>query len=217
MRGLADWGTKRIFDVVAEENRGYVGRTLGEISDDEGRDPFDVLCDIAVADDLLTSFGTDDPVSSDEEWKARLDVWRDGRAVIGASDAGAHLDLLATFNYSTVLLGEAVRDRGLLPLEEAVHLITQVPADLYGLVDRGVVAVGNHADLVVFDPETVGTDPTSMRPDLPGGAGRLYADAHGVEHVFVGGEAIVADGGLTPDRPGAVLRSGTDTRNPALD
>jgi N-acyl-D-aspartate/D-glutamate deacylase len=217
LRAVADWTTKRIFDTVAEENRPYAGRLLRDVAEEQGRDPFDVLCDIAVADDLLTSFGSDDPVSTDEEWKARLEVWRDGRAVIGASDAGAHLDLLATFNYSTVLLGEAVRERGLLPLEEAVHLITQVPAELYGLVDRGRIATGNHADVVVFDPDTVATEPTGMRTDLPGGAGRLYADAVGIEHVLVNGEAIVADGSLTAERSGAVLRSGRDTRNPSMD
>ena len=81
--------------------------------------------------------------------------------MIGASDAGAHLDLLATFNYATVLLGEAVREHGVLPLEEAVHLITDVPAQLYGLVDRGRLEVGHHADIVVFDPATVDTDPPS--------------------------------------------------------
>ena len=99
----------------------------------EGRDPWDVLCDIALADELNTSFGTPPPVETDDDWEARLEVWRDGRAVIGASDAGAHLDLLASFNYTTVVLGQAVRERGLLPLEEAVHLITDVPAQLYGL------------------------------------------------------------------------------------
>ena len=173
--GIANWATKRVFAVMNDENKRFEGRLLGDIADEVGRDPFDVLCDIAVADDLLTSFGTDDPTSSDAEWKARLELWRDDRVVIGASDAGAHLDLLATFNQSTVLLGEAVRELGLLSLEEAVHLITQVPAELYGLVERGVIAEGNHADLVVFDPDSVGTAPTVMRNDLPGGAGRLFA------------------------------------------
>jgi N-acyl-D-aspartate/D-glutamate deacylase len=216
MRGLADWSTKRIFDVVAEENQPYVGRRLSDIADEQGRDPFDVLCDIAVADDLLTSFGPDAPTSTAEEWKLRVDVWRDSRAVIGASDAGAHLDLLATFNYATVLLGEAVRDHGVLPLEEAVHLITDVPAQLYGLVERGRLEVGHHADIVVFDPDTVDTDPPSLRTDLPGGAARLYADSHGIEHVVVNGTPIVTDGAITADRPGSVLRSGRDTRTPEL-
>jgi N-acyl-D-aspartate/D-glutamate deacylase len=216
MVGLADWTTKRIFDVVSDENRQYVGRTIGEIAAEQGRDPFDVLCDISLADDLLTSFGPDAPVSSPEDWKIRLDVWRDGRAVIGASDAGAHLDMLATFNYSTVLLGEAVRDLGLLPLEEAVHLITDVPAQLYGLVDRGRLEVGHHADIVVLDPTTVDTEDAGLRADLPGGAARLYAGSSGIEHVVVNGEPVVADGRLTDGRPGSVLRSGRDTRTPDL-
>ena len=217
MVGLADWTTKRIFDVVQPENRQYIGRTIGEIATEQGRDPFDVLCDISLSDDLLTSFGPDAPTSTDDEWKLRLDVWRDGRAIIGASDAGAHLDMLATFNYSTVLLGEAVRDKGLLPLEEAVHMITEVPAKLYGLVDRGRLEVGHHADIVVFDPATIDTDDASLRTDLPGGAARLYAGSSGIEHVVVNGRAIVADGEITADRPGAVLRSGRDTRTPDLD
>jgi len=217
MVGLADWTTKRIFDVVQPENRQYIGRTIGEIATEQSRDPFDVLCDISLSDDLLTSFGPDAPTSTDDEWKLRLDVWRDGRAIIGASDAGAHLDMLATFNYSTVLLGEAVRDKGLLPLEEAVHMITDVPAKLYGLVDRGRLEVGHHADIVVFDPATIDTDDASLRTDLPGGAARLYAGSSGVEHVVVNGRAIVADGEITADRPGAVLRSGRDTRTPDLD
>ena len=217
MQGLADWTTKRIFDVVSDENRQYVGRTIGEIATEQGRDPFDVLCDISLADDLLTSFGPDAPVSSPEDWKLRLDVWRDGRAVIGASDAGAHLDMLATFNYSTVLLGEAVRDLGLLPLEEAVHLITDVPAQLYGLVDRGRLEVGHHADIVVLDPATVDTDDATLRADLPGGAARLYAGSTGIEHVVVNGTPVVADGRLADVRPGSVLRSGRDTRTPSLD
>jgi N-acyl-D-aspartate/D-glutamate deacylase len=216
MRGVADWATRRIFSTLNPENREYDGRMVGEIAAEQGRDPFDVLCDIAVKDDLLTSFGIDTPVSTDEDWKLRLDVWRDGRAVIGASDAGAHLDLLATFNYTTTLLGEAVRDRGLLPLEEAVQLITEVPAELYGLVDRGRLAEGYCADIVVFDPATIATDETALRADLPGGAARLYAGSTGVEHVIVNGESLVTNGELTANRSGAVLRSGRDTRTPAL-
>jgi N-acyl-D-aspartate/D-glutamate deacylase len=216
MRGLADWSSKVVFDVVADENRPYVGRTVGEIAAEQGRDPWDTLCDIVLADELLTSFGTHPPVESDDDWRVRLDVWRDSRAVIGASDAGAHLDMFGTFNYATVLLAEAVRGRGLLPLEEAVHLLTDVPARLYGLVDRGRVEPGWHADLVVLDPAAVDSDEVAMRYDLPGGAGRLYAGSRGVDHVLVNGRPIVRDGALTADRPGALLRSGRDTRTPDL-
>jgi N-acyl-D-aspartate/D-glutamate deacylase len=137
--------------------------------------------------------------------------------LIGASDAGAHLDLLASFNYVTVLLDQAVRQRGLLSLEEAVQLMTDAPAQLYGLRGRGRVEEGAYADVVVLDPDTVATDPVQMRMDLPGGAGRLYAGAQGIEHVLVNGTQIVRDHELTDARPGTLLRSGRDTTTPSLD
>jgi N-acyl-D-aspartate/D-glutamate deacylase len=217
MRFVCDWASKRIFDVAADENRAYVGRTVGEIATDQGREPWDVLCDIAVADELLTSFGNDMPPDSDDDWKARAEIWRDARAVIGASDAGAHLDLFATFNYTTALLGATVRERSLLSMEEAVHLLTDVPARLYGLVERGQLQPGWHADIVVIDPATVASDEVSMRYDLPGGAARLYAGAQGIDDVIVNGTAIVRNGALTNARTGSLLRSGRDTRTPSLD
>jgi N-acyl-D-aspartate/D-glutamate deacylase len=214
--GVPDWEKMVIYDVESPDNEPYRGRTVGEIAAEQGRTAWDTLCDIALADELLTSFGTRPPVETDDDWKARVEIWRDWRAVIGGSDAGAHVDMLASFNYPSIVLGEAVRRRGLLSIEEGVNLITDVPARLYGLVERGRLREGWHADVVVFDPATVGTEQVSMRRDLPGGAGRLYAGASGVEHVLVGGRAIVRGGALTGDRPGGVLRSGRDTRTPDL-
>jgi N-acyl-D-aspartate/D-glutamate deacylase len=216
MRGLADWSAMTIYDVVADENRPYVGRTIGDIAAEQARDSWDVLCDIAVADDLLTSFGKPSPPDSADDWKARLEVWRDQRAVIGASDAGAHVDMLASFNYTTILLAEAVRKHQVISLEEAVHLLADVPAALYGLVERGRIEHGWHADLVVLDPVSVGSDEVAMRFDLPGGAGRLYAGSQGIDHVLVNGRPIVTDGAVTTERAGTLLRSGRDTRTPVL-
>jgi N-acyl-D-aspartate/D-glutamate deacylase len=217
IRALADWSAMMIYDVVADENRAYAGRAVGDIAAEEGREPWDVLCDIAVADDLLTSFGRPSAPESADDWKARLEVWRDRRAVIGASDAGAHLDMLASFNYTTILLAEAVRRHQVLSLEEAVQLLSDVPARLYGLVERGRIERGWHADLVVLDPGRVGSDEVAMRFDLPGGAGRLYAGSQGIEHVLVNGRPIVTSGAVTAERAGTLLRSGRDTRTPALD
>jgi N-acyl-D-aspartate/D-glutamate deacylase len=216
MGTLTNWATKVIYDVVAEENKQYEGRLVGDIATEQGRDPWDVLVDIVLADELLTSFGTVPIPESDDDWKARLEFWRDPRALIGASDAGAHLDLLASFNYATVLLGSAVRDRQLLPLEEAIHLITDRPAQLYGLVERGRLQEGWHADVVVLDPATVQSHEVGMRFDLPGGAGRLYAEADGISDVLVNGKPIVRDGALTDTRSGSLLRSGRDTTTPSL-
>jgi N-acyl-D-aspartate/D-glutamate deacylase len=114
-------------------------------------------------------------------------------------------------NYATVTLNEATVKRDLLTLEEAVHLLTAVPADLYMLRDRGRLAEGAYADVVVFDEHTVGSGPMEMRTDLPAGASRLYADAVGIEHVLVNGVEIVRHGEFTPARPGTILRSGVHT------
>jgi N-acyl-D-aspartate/D-glutamate deacylase len=138
-------------------------------------------------------------------------VWSDPRAIIGGSDAGAHLDMMCGATYSTFLVGPAVRDLGLLSLEEAVRLLTDVPGRFYGLRGRGRIEPGWAADLVLFDPETVAPGVERTRDDLPGGASRLYAPALGVTHVFVNGVEIAHDGQFTGETPGTVLRSGRDT------
>ena len=136
--------------------------------------------------------------------------------MLGGSDAGAHLDLMCHANYPTVVLGEVVRARGLLTVEEAVQLMTERPARHYGLRERGRLAEGWHADLVVFDPATVGSDPAHVRTDLPGGGERLYAGSCGVTHVFVAGQEVVTDGVMTGVNAGTVLRSGRDTETVTL-
>jgi N-acyl-D-aspartate/D-glutamate deacylase len=208
--GLGNWDTFVIKDCVRPDLKRYEGRSIGEIARDEDKDAFDALCDIAVADDLLTGFGF--PMrESDDDWAARVEVWRDPRAVVGASDAGAHLDFLDTFNYSTTMLAGAVRERPLMPIEEAVRLLTDRPARLYGLRGRGRIEEGYCADITVLDLERVGPGRVHARVDLPGGAFRLYSEGEGIRHVLVNGTEIVRDGAFTDARPGTLLRSGRDT------
>ncbi len=164
-----------------------------------------------MADELRTGIAPEMPPEPPEVWARRREVWADPRAVIGGSDAGAHLDMMCGATYSTFLVGPAVRDLGLLPLEEAVRLLTDVPARFYGLRHRGRIEPGWYADLVLFDPDTVAPGPERTRSDLPGGASRLYAPALGVSHVYVNGVEIARDGELTGATPGTVLRSGRDT------
>ena len=210
LRFLADWGRLVVAEVFSPENAGLVGRSVASVADERQMSPWDAICRIIVADRLRTGFSVPIP-ESDDDWRARADVWRDSRAVVGGSDAGAHLDTMCGAVYSTSLLGSGVRQRGLLSTEEAVRLLTDVPARLYGLVDRGRLTVGWWADVVVFDPATVGPGELHTRDDLPGGALRLYAGSHGVGHVLVNGTEVVRHGALTGAVPGRVLRSGTDT------
>lgn len=211
-----NWAEHVIWDTFAPENKGFEGRTLADIGDELGATPWDALCQIAVADELKTSFGTVPRVATEADWAARVSVWRDGRAVIGASDAGAHLDMLATFAFPTAMLA-AVREHRLLPIEEAVHMLTDIPARLYGIKERGRLLPGWHADLVVLDPDSVAPHPATMRYDLPGDQGRLYAESRGVDHVIVNGTPVVRLGALTGRAGGRLLRSGKDTATPSLD
>jgi N-acyl-D-aspartate/D-glutamate deacylase len=208
---LARWRNLRVIETFGEQTAAFEGRTVGAIAEATGQDEFDALLDIVVADELRTGLSPTMPPASDEVWKARADAWRDERTVVGASDAGAHLDMMCGATYSSFLVGEAVRDRGLLSLEEAVRQLTTVPARLYGLRDRGRLEPGAAADIVVFDPETVGPRPERTRDDLPGGASRLIAEADGFAHVFVNGTEIVDHGSFTGATPGRLLRSGVDT------
>jgi N-acyl-D-aspartate/D-glutamate deacylase len=207
---LANWQMLLIDETFAPQNKAYEGRSVGDVATERGQEPFDALLDIVIADELRTGLRPPIP-ESEADWELKADVWRDPRTIVGGSDAGAHLDVMCGAIYSTSLLGEGVRKRHLLSWEEAVHQLTDIPARLYGLRDRGRLTPGSFADVVIFDPDRVGQLPERTRNDLPGGASRLYAEAEGIEHVLVNGTEIVTVGRFTGALPGAVLRSGRDT------
>lgn len=209
-RGIARWERLTVGEVKKDELKHLEGRSIGDIAEELGQTPWDALCEIVVADELKTGLYPPAAGDNDESWALRQALWNDDRCLIGASDAGAHLDFLATFNYSTYLLA-AARDKKLMSLEAAVHKLTDVPARLYGLKHRGRIEQGWWADLVLFDPEKVAPEEIEVREDLPGGAWRLYGEAVGVRHVFINGKQAVADGQFTDARPGTLLRSGRDT------
>ncbi|MEZ5207453.1 MAG: amidohydrolase family protein [Acidimicrobiales bacterium] len=135
----------------------------------------------------------------------------DPDVMLGGSDAGAHLDRMMGASYTTRFLGDCLRGRKLVDLERAVHMLTDAPAQLFGLRGRGRIAAGYHADLVVFDPERIGASNATLVNDLPGGTARLMSEAEGVVRVLVNGTEIVRDNRATDAVPGTVLRSGVDT------
>ncbi len=208
---LSRWGAYEIGETFAPAHAGFSGKTVGEIAKQRGADPFDMLFDIAVADECRTGLWPQPSDDDDASWKLRAEVWRDERAMIGGSDAGAHLDRMCGARYPTIFLGDVVRRRQLIPLEEAIYLMTDAPARFFGLRERGRIAAGWHADLTIFDAGTIGSDKITMQADLPGRTERLFARAHGIEHVLVNGVEIVAAGRETGSLPGRLLRSGRDT------
>ncbi len=208
---LAAIGEYIVVSVESAENKKYEGRKVGDIAREEGREPIDVMMDIAVADDLLTTFMPDQGGDDLRSYEIRAKIWRDDRTLIGASDAGAHLDMIDTFAFSTTLLEKGVREHGVIGLEDAVYRMTGRIARYLGLIDRGLIEEGHYADLVIFDETAIKRGPSYMRFDVPGGAGRIYADAEGIDLVFVNGVAIVRSGKHTGQLPGTILRSGRDT------
>ncbi len=210
LSALANWEILRFDEVFDAANAACEGRSVRHVAAERGCDPFDALLDVVVADGLRTRLSPPMP-ESDADWELRARTWMDDRVVVGGSDAGAHLDVMCGAVYTTTLLAEAVRERELLSWEDAVRLLTDVPARLYGLRGRGRLRSGWFADVVVIDPVKVGPRAERTKSDLPGRASRLYAEADGIEHVLVNGTETVVHGKLTGTLPGTVLRSGRDT------
>lgn len=202
------WGSRLAkTDVDETELPGLAGRTLPDLAAERGSTPFDVMVDTALAEDLRTRFRV--VLANDDEHEL-AELLRHPRVLVGLSDAGAHASQLCDACFSTHLLEHWVRETGHLTLAEAVHRLTGQPAAFLGLADRGRIAPGLAADLVAFDPETVGVGAMERVYDLPAGADRLVAHSVGIVHVWVNGQAVREDSAdLDVDvRPGVVLRSG---------
>jgi N-acyl-D-aspartate/D-glutamate deacylase len=194
-----------------------VGRPVAELAAESDRSVLDVMLDLAVASELDVGFVRHlVPTATAEQRATRAQVLRDRRVVLGASDGGAHVRGVINTEYSTASFAELVRQEPVFRLEELVHEFTDVPARLYGLLDRGLLREGFHADIVVFDPERIGASPVRLVRDLPGGAARLTSHGLGIASVIVAGEEVVHAGELTGRTPGHVLRSGTDSVSGAL-
>lgn len=211
LRRLSGWAGYEIGDTYSAANRPLEGRRVGDIAAERGTSPFDTLVDIVLADDLRTVLWPTPPEDDEASWALRMQLLDAGRAMVGGSDAGAHLDRMLGSAYPTVFLADTLRGRRLLPVERVVQLMTDTPARLFGLRERGRVVEGWHADLVLFDPATVGSQPVRKIADLPAHNERLFAGADGIRRVFVNGRSTVVDGEPTADLAGALLRSGRDT------
>jgi N-acyl-D-aspartate/D-glutamate deacylase len=179
-------------------------KSIAELAATRREDPVDTWFDIAVEDDLEAVF---DFKAANFEPEGVRNLLRDGRFLVGLSDGGAHLSQLCDAGYATYLLGRWVREVPTLSLEEAVRNLTSVPADFFGIARRGRLVPGHHADLVLFDPETVHAETPDLVDDLPGGARRLVARARGVAATIVAGHVLYRDGEYQGGLPGSVLRS----------
>jgi len=200
-----EWDKLEVIEVADPKNRDLEGRTVADLSADAGAHPLDWMLDFALAEDLATVF-TAVLLNSDEDAVGRM--IRHPHASVALSDAGAHLTFFCDAGFGLHLLGHWSRDLGVVPLEQAVHELTGKPADIFRMSERGRIQPGCMADLVLFDPATVGRGPKRRVFDLPGGTSRLTTDAVGLHGVWVNGVHVADAGGLLADagQPGTFLR-----------
>jgi N-acyl-D-aspartate/D-glutamate deacylase len=206
------WDVTFVDEVTDPENECYLRRTIAEIAAEQGKAPADTMLDLALSEDLKMKF----------RWESKTAVWeaavresmKHPSMLMGVSDGGAHLDRDDGSDWSSYFLRFWVLDRGAWTLEEGIRQLTQVPAAMAGLTDRGALLPGYAADIMIFDPKTVGPGTKRMEYDLPGGEGRFCARPRGFIATIVNGQPIVLAGKLQNCLPGEVLRpAGTEAEH----
>ncbi|MVO86053.1 amidohydrolase family protein [Streptomyces sp. p1417] len=211
-RRLTHFDRYVIGDTYSAANEGLTGRVVGDIAAERGQEPFACLVEICANDGLRTVLWPMPTDNDPDSWALRAATWDHEDVLLGGSDAGAHLDRMCGAPYTTRFLGDCLRGRKLVGLEQAVKMLTDDPARLFGLRERGRIAEGYHADLVLFDPERVDAGKATLVHDLPGDSPRLDSEAIGVNAVWVNGVEVIRDDVVSGAVPGTVLRSGRDTR-----
>ncbi len=206
------WAICRVEAVRDAAHADWIGRTVTELAEARGCDPFDCFLDLSLEEDLETTFVMAAPPSPQSR-AIKEAMIRDPLLTAGSSDAGAHLLSLIGVDYTTRLLCDWTPDP--LPLEQAVARLTSVPADQHGLVDRGRVRPGAFADLVVFDPARLGVGATRLVRDFPAKSSRLVVDAEGYVASVVNGAVVREHGEPTDALAGHWLRGRGASAPPA--
>lgn len=211
-RRLANFGRYVIGDTYSEANEGLTGRVVNDIAAERAQEPFECLVEICANDGLRTVLWPMPTDNDPDSWALRAETWNHEDVMLGGSDAGAHLDRMCGAPYTTRFIGDCLRGRKLVGLEQAVKMLTDDPAQLFGLRERGRIQEGWHADLVLFDPETIDAGKATLVHDLPGDSPRLDSKAIGITAVWVNGVEAMRGDVVSGAVPGKVLRSGADTR-----
>ncbi len=197
------WEQLSVFTVNKPELRPLLDKSLASLSRERGQDPLELFFELALDDNLdmqfLYEFG-----------EVNRDMLVHPHTLVGLSDGGAHADMRCEAGYSTYLLGSLVRDKHMLSLEDAIHKLTAVPAQVFGVPLRGTLRVGNIADVVVFDPATVNCGKQEAVHDFPGGGTRYIEKSSGIVHTLLNGQVLFSDGEQTGPLSGRVLRANAE-------
>ncbi len=192
-------------EVVKPENKQWEGMTLAQLGEAQGRHPVDALLDLIVDEDLQTVIYT--PAFNDDP-ELNREIFASEYTVPGVSDGGAHTKFVTIGRYTTEFIADFVREKNVLSLEEAHYRLSCLPAKMSGFVDRGILAEGRPADIVIYDFDTLHSTPSEIAHDFPGNEWRRVQKAVGYRHILVNGEETFRDGECTGATPGKLLRHG---------
>ncbi len=198
------WDYMWVNEPALEKNKDFQFKSIGEIAQMTGKRVIDAFLDLVVEEKLETRFLQAEN-NIDDEAMTRILTYPN--AIIGLGDGGAHVQFHGGYGYTTRLLGEWVRQRKVLTLEQAVRKLTFESASVFGLHDRGLLRPGMAADIVVFDPATVNAGKETVVRDFPAGGWRIREEAIGVHYTIVNGTVLLEDGVHTGALPGRVLRN----------
>ncbi|MFT5173987.1 MAG: N-acyl-D-amino-acid deacylase [Gammaproteobacteria bacterium] len=182
-----NWDRVVVAIATKDSNAHLIGRRVSDIAAEAGRDPFDFMLDLSLEEDLQTTFIGHFLNVGD---KGVAQLLKHDAGVVALSDAGAHLIFMCDAGFGLHFLAHWVRELGEFSLQEGIRRLTSHPADMYGIPNRGRIAIGAHADLMLFDPATVGVTAASRVADLPGGGQRTIRGSTGVHGVFVNGVEV---------------------------
>ncbi|HSK31748.1 MAG TPA: amidohydrolase family protein [Candidatus Limnocylindria bacterium] len=199
------WDLISIRKTARPENKAIEGKNIEELAKLQSKSPIDAFLDLALAEDLETTF---EDIATQGDLQAVKEIFNNPHVLLGQSDAGAHVASgNPGFGYATIMLSHWVRKHQIMTLEDAIKKMTFLPASLFGIHDRGLLRPGLAADIFVFDPATIDLLPPEKVADLPEHAPRYIQRAKGIHYSIVNGSVLMKNGSHTGKYPGKVLRS----------
>lgn len=203
MSFIRRWDLVEVYMTLHERNKSCSGKSIAQIASEQGKGIMDTFLDIALDDELRTSFQV---IDRNDDTEAQRHILGSPYSVIGTTDGGARPDKGDRTDYSTRLLSHWVREKQVMSLEDAVYRMTGKTALMHDLHDRGFLAAGKAADITIFDPDTIGPMPREPMYEFPGGEMHVKQGAVGIDYVIVNGEVLLDHGEHTGALPGQTLR-----------
>lgn len=198
------WDMVTVVDTKLPKNSGLVGKSIDQIAKQQGRDVLDVFLDLAIEEELETTF---EYFQRNGDPAAMATMLRSPYPLAGDSDSGAHVIFNAYYGFASYFFARWIREHKVMSWEEGVRKMSYASAEAFGIHDRGLLQPGLAADVVVFDPDTIAAEKPVEVADLPAGAKRMKQMSRGIQCTVINGEVFVENNEHTGAYPGRVVRN----------